>query len=154
MTDEERLQELSHKFTQLEQHIKATISHSASVPEVTVYINGIGFSFDYGGQGVDIWLDIQDISRLASYLNQEEPELEADFSEWDEFMKELEEHLPEANPWPPMFTPHDGVPHKCPVCDGKGVVPHGFYNTSPYFSSTNIAPETCRSCYGQGVIWS
>ena len=43
--------------------------------------------------------------------------------------------------------------HKCPVCEGKGQVPAGFYylNTSP--SVINTSPETCRSCGGKGIIF-
>lgn len=44
---------------------------------------------------------------------------------------------------------------RCPVCEGKGLVPYGFYTVigQPYFSSTNTAPETCKSCGGRGIIW-
>lgn len=43
---------------------------------------------------------------------------------------------------------------KCPVCNGRGFVPNGFYSTtneSWYSSST--APETCRTCNGSGMVW-
>lgn len=41
----------------------------------------------------------------------------------------------------------------CPVCQGKGLVPNGFYNVGcgSYYSS-NTSPETCRSCGGKGYI--
>lgn len=41
----------------------------------------------------------------------------------------------------------------CPVCNGKGLVPNGFYNvgTNEHYSS-NCSPETCRSCNGKGYI--
>lgn len=38
--------------------------------------------------------------------------------------------------------------HKCPVCDGNGLIPAGFYEKTP-----NIFPITCRSCKGTGVLW-
>ena len=45
------------------------------------------------------------------------------------------------------------VPHKCPVCDGRGFVPGGFYgNTTGNWSTSSTAPETCRSCVN-GIIW-
>ena len=45
------------------------------------------------------------------------------------------------------------IPHTCPVCRGKGIVPNGFYlSTTGQFSSTSTSPETCRSCHGQGYI--
>lgn len=47
-------------------------------------------------------------------------------------------------------------PVKCPVCEGNGLVPAGFYDapvgTPLTLSST--APEKCRSCNGTGIIWS
>jgi hypothetical protein len=43
--------------------------------------------------------------------------------------------------------------YKCPVCEGRGQVPAGFYHqyTSP--SVVNTCPETCKSCSGRGVIF-
>ena len=43
---------------------------------------------------------------------------------------------------------------KCPVCEGKGRVPIGFYETA--YSSKNtdaLAENTCRSCGGKGYIF-
>lgn len=40
----------------------------------------------------------------------------------------------------------------CPVCHGRGAVPHGFYNTSLAFSSTSTADEQCRTCKGRTII--
>jgi len=49
---------------------------------------------------------------------------------------------------------NEPVPHLCPVCNGNGLVPGGFYTqTSGNWMSTN-ATEECRSCNGTGVIWS
>ena len=42
-------------------------------------------------------------------------------------------------------------PHRCPVCDGRGSVPAGFYSPANTTGSAN--PEPCRSCGGQGVLW-
>ena len=47
------------------------------------------------------------------------------------------------------------TPHCCPVCNGNGLVPNGFYNqTSGQWSTSSITPETCRSCDGTGIVWS
>jgi len=41
----------------------------------------------------------------------------------------------------------------CPVCEGKGKVPPGFYSENPdSFSTTSASWETCRACGGRGVI--
>jgi DnaJ-class molecular chaperone len=50
-------------------------------------------------------------------------------------------------PWP---TPTQ----KCPVCEGRGIVPHGFYSypAGQQFSSTDTTPEKCRTCDGGGVV--
>ena len=46
------------------------------------------------------------------------------------------------------------APHRCPVCNGNGLVPNGFYmQTSGYWSTSSITPETCRSCSGTGIVW-
>lgn len=39
------------------------------------------------------------------------------------------------------------TPSRCPVCEGRGAVPAGFYSTPG-----EAARETCRSCGGSGVI--
>lgn len=46
-------------------------------------------------------------------------------------------------------------PYKCPICEGRGIVPGGFYNTTVsggYSVSTNTT-EQCRSCMGSGIMW-
>lgn len=40
----------------------------------------------------------------------------------------------------------------CPVCLGRGIVPHGFYIPSPAFGATSTAPEQCRTCRGRTII--
>lgn len=40
---------------------------------------------------------------------------------------------------------------KCPVCEGKGVLPPNFYQLSNVVSA-NADPITCRSCDGKGYI--
>ena len=42
-------------------------------------------------------------------------------------------------------------PHKCPACEGKGIVPCGFY--SYWGASLGTTPEQCKSCEGKGIIW-
>ncbi len=43
-------------------------------------------------------------------------------------------------------------PHKCPVCDGRGEVSFNFYYVSDGPSPDNH--KKCRSCKGEGVLWS
>ena len=46
------------------------------------------------------------------------------------------------------------APHRCPVCNGNGLVPNGFYmQTSGHWSTSSITPEQCRSCNGTGIVW-
>lgn len=43
---------------------------------------------------------------------------------------------------------------KCPVCNGTGKVPFGFYD-APYVNYTSFSwGEVCRSCLGKGIIWN
>ena len=50
----------------------------------------------------------------------------------------------------------DNKPHCCPVCSGKGLVPNGFYLAVGIdnYSTSSITPDTCRSCNGEGIVWS
>lgn len=47
------------------------------------------------------------------------------------------------------------IPYKCPICEGHGVVPPGFYQTvaGSDYSYSSSSFETCRACHGQGIIW-
>ena len=43
----------------------------------------------------------------------------------------------------------------CPVCNGVGMVSAGFYSHDgnyPYWVSSEVNPETCRSCDGKGWV--
>jgi len=40
---------------------------------------------------------------------------------------------------------------RCPVCDGRGTLPYGFYHDQPR-DATGAGPTTqCRSCMGRGI---
>jgi hypothetical protein len=43
----------------------------------------------------------------------------------------------------------------CPVCEGRGHVPAGFYHSVAWqsWSASSLTPEKCRSCDGTGVVW-
>lgn len=55
-----------------------------------------------------------------------------------------------------MINNYNAVPYKCPVCDGRGNVPRGFYDCNPILhnTSTDCSPEVCKSCGGSGIVWS
>lgn len=38
---------------------------------------------------------------------------------------------------------------KCPICNGRGEVPAGFYSGAP---SPDGRRETCRTCGGSGLV--
>ena len=52
--------------------------------------------------------------------------------------------------------PVSKTPHCCPVCNGKGQVVWYFYDVNAGSStvSSNMSPINCRTCNGEGVIWS
>ena len=59
----------------------------------------------------------------------------------------------------PAFTPgtyyYGSGPHKCPVCDGSGLVsrpPHIAGDVATWSAGTATYP--CKSCEGKGVLWS
>lgn len=41
--------------------------------------------------------------------------------------------------------------HVCPVCEGKGIVPWGFYSFGLYTYASDI-DEICKSCKGTGYL--
>lgn len=43
----------------------------------------------------------------------------------------------------------NGLPYRCPVCDGRREVPAGFYLSV----GLSVAPEQCKSCNGLGILW-
>jgi DnaJ-class molecular chaperone len=46
------------------------------------------------------------------------------------------------------------TPYRCPVCEGRGIVPHGFYlyPAGQTFTDSETSPEKCRSCNGTGIV--
>jgi DnaJ-class molecular chaperone len=46
----------------------------------------------------------------------------------------------------------NSVPHKCPVCEGRGKVPYNFYDLRG--TTTACSEEVCKSCWGTGILWS
>jgi len=45
------------------------------------------------------------------------------------------------------------TPYRCPICNGKGLVPCNFYSFSTFNVTSAATPETCRSCGGNGILW-
>lgn len=63
-----------------------------------------------------------------------------------------DEILAMFSPLPPAEGAEETA-QRCPVCGGNGLVANGFYNqTSGYWFTSSISPETCRTCNGTGVI--
>ena len=48
------------------------------------------------------------------------------------------------------------MPFTCPVCNGRGLVPNGFYMAVgvEQWSGSSLTPESCKSCKGEGIVWS
>lgn len=47
------------------------------------------------------------------------------------------------------------IPHKCPVCDGSGLVsrPPWIAGDQPYFATSSVGPWPCKVCQGAGILW-
>lgn len=46
------------------------------------------------------------------------------------------------------------IQQKCPICEGHGNVPCGFYTAlpgRPWISSSSL--DQCRNCKGEGVVY-
>jgi len=47
------------------------------------------------------------------------------------------------------------IPYKCPICEGKGIVPAGFYTGQCCVRLLHSTKqEKCKSCDGEGIILS
>jgi len=46
-------------------------------------------------------------------------------------------------------------PHRCPVCDGTGIVsrPPDVPGDVLSWPSTDTGPYSCRACSGSGIVW-
>ena len=52
------------------------------------------------------------------------------------------------------FIKEESVPYTCPICNGNGLVPNGFYTqVSGQWGTTDATPEKCRTCNGIGIVW-
>ena len=59
--------------------------------------------------------------------------------------------------WSKETTTTTDGPYKCVICEGRGIVPHGFYNVPALqaaSTSNGCDPIKCRTCDGSGVMWS
>ena len=47
------------------------------------------------------------------------------------------------------------VPHRCPVCNGTGLVsvPPGIAGDVTHFTTSSTGPWPCRCCNGTGILW-
>lgn len=55
-------------------------------------------------------------------------------------------HGPACNAPAYRYYGQGEIPHKCPVCNGRGLVPASCYYTT-------ASEETCNACNGAGVLW-
>lgn len=44
-------------------------------------------------------------------------------------------------------------PYLCPVCQGRGIVPAGLYDSTSNYCISNRTTERCRQCDGTGLVW-
>jgi hypothetical protein len=54
------------------------------------------------------------------------------------------------------IPPAAPIPHKCPVCDGSGLVSRPPYVAGDQreWSSSSCGPWPCKSCVGSGLLWA
>jgi len=58
-----------------------------------------------------------------------------------------------TNPWISIPSQRYGVtPYKCPICNGTGKVPSGFYTSTSGITTSNDLTEPCKSCV-KGIVW-
>ena len=69
-----------------------------------------------------------------------------------EHLNALVEHLKYVTAEGEMKIMEEKMVTICPVCGGKGIVPHDFYNVDRTSISSTSLPEYCRACFGRGII--
>ena len=111
------------------------------------------------------------LTMLVKYIHEEsknEPELDKilknfnfQFPNFFDFLWKSEDITEELfeNPTPEVkyviADRKSAIPNRCPVCNGTGTVPYGFYLHLPSIDTTTVSSyETCRQCRGEGLIWS
>lgn len=46
------------------------------------------------------------------------------------------------------------IAQKCPICEGRGNVYHGFYeHSNPVYGTGGLLTEVCRNCAGTGILY-
>jgi len=47
------------------------------------------------------------------------------------------------------------IPHKCPVCDGQGLVnrPPWVAGDQKEWVASSVGPWLCKVCQGTGIVW-
>ena len=53
---------------------------------------------------------------------------------------------------PTEFGYIEKKPYLCPVCNGKGLLQHSFYNTYNQGSTSSVTDIECKTCKGKGII--
>ena len=90
-------------------------------------------------------LSLVDNSKIKDVLLQQAEQAISNKEIIDKLLKEIEI----------TFDQSHSIPHCCPVCQGKKVVPAGFYLSVNGFGTTSSAsPEPCESCGATGMLWS
>jgi len=51
-----------------------------------------------------------------------------------------------------LSAPAGRTPYRCPVCGGRGTMPHDFYTRLGASNATG--PVQCRSCGGSGIVYA
>lgn len=61
-----------------------------------------------------------------------------------------------SDPLPAVVRVWATIPHKCPVCDGTGLVsrPPWIAGDVYEWSTTGTGPYTCKVCHGTAIVWA
>jgi hypothetical protein len=70
--------------------------------------------------------------------------------DWEE-EKISDNELPSEIKVPSVSTT---LPHKCPVCGGRTIVPAGFFTSTSLTWSSSQVTEPCKVCDATGIVWN
>ncbi len=72
-------------------------------------------------------------------------------AEWEQ---NRDEKINKGVSTPSTYSSDSSRPYRCPICNGNGIVPEGFYNQiGGTWLSSGTGTEDCRACKGTGIVW-
>lgn len=129
-TDKEISDEIDQEFESLNDIDQNKLRNNDNIPEADKFWDHVNID---GARG-----SVKDLIRALNYFDEKPNEKMSSTYPFNWY----------------VVSQNQGTPHRCPICNGSGIVSPGFYNSTSGFSTSNASSEPCRQCCGTGIIWS